>query len=202
MQHTWNAPRFDALYEQSTDPWALEGSWYEQRKRALVMASLPRVHYECAFEPGCAQGLLTAQLAQRCSTLLASDCSAQALALAGQRLQGSSQVRLAQLTLPEQWPEGPFDLVVLSELLYYLAPPALEILVGQLRTSLAARATVLACHWRRPIAGCALSGPEVHEHLHAALGWPRAIAVSDADFVLDVWTQGDEDTLAVQEGRA
>lgn len=202
MPHTWNAPRFKTLYGHSPDPWALEGSWYEQRKRALVMASLPRAHYECAFEPGCAQGLLTAQLAQRCSTLLASDCSAQAIALAGQRLHGCSHVRLAQLNLPEQWPQETFDLVVLSELLYYLTPGALDVVIGHLRTALAARATVLACHWRRPIEGCALSGPEVHERLDAALGWPRATAVSDADFVLDVWTQGETDTLAVQEGRA
>ena len=44
--------RFAALYAGGADPWSAD-SWYERRKRAVVLASLPRERYGTAFEPGC-----------------------------------------------------------------------------------------------------------------------------------------------------
>ncbi len=201
MPHDWNAERFDALYRDSADPWALEGSWYEQRKRALVLASLPQPRYRFAFEPGCAQGLLTLELAARCDRLLAGDCSLQALDAARQRLRGQPHVRFAQTVLPEQWPAGCFDLLVFSEVLYYLAPAALDVLIDRVLALPAGPLTLLACHWRHPIEGCTLGGTQVHERLRAALPWTHACAVHDADFVLDAWTRGSGASLASQEGR-
>ena len=200
MQHEWHVRRFDELYRCSPDPWALEGSWYEQRKRALVLASLPQARYASAFEPGCAQGLLTRELAARCDRLLASDCSPRALANARERLRQQTHVELVQGALPDQWPAGHFDLLVLSELLYYLAPTDLDRLLARLLDLSEGPLTVLACHWRHPIAGCALGGAQVHERLRAALPWTLACSVADADFVLDVWTRQSA-SLAAAEGR-
>ncbi|WP_313073105.1 SAM-dependent methyltransferase [Melaminivora sp.] len=197
----WAPTRFAALYAHSPDPWAMEGSWYEERKRALLLASLPEARYRHAFEPGCGAGLLTAALAPRCDRLLASDCAAQALVAARQRLADQPHVAFAQLALPGPWPREAFDLVVLSELLYYLAPEALEEILAGMQQSLPARTTLVACHFRHAIAGCALSGAAVHARLHEALGWPRAVSVRDADFVLDVWARGSDGTLAQREKR-
>ena len=44
--------RHAELYADGADPWRA-GSWYERRKRAVVLASLPRERYRRAFEPGC-----------------------------------------------------------------------------------------------------------------------------------------------------
>ncbi|SDM29037.1 Nodulation protein S (NodS) [Oryzisolibacter propanilivorax] len=201
QQHAWDPARFDALYGRSDDPWALEGSWYEQRKRALLLASLPQRHYASAFEPGCAQGLLTEQLAQRCDLLLAGDCAPRALASAARRLQGRTGVRLEHIALPQDWPEQGFDLVVLSELLYYLSPVQLDLVVARLLATPGAALTLVACHWCPRIEGCALSGAEVHARLRTALPWPLACSVDDADFALDVWVRGGNASLAQEEGR-
>ena len=53
---------FDRLYADADDPWGLGTRFYEQRKRSLLLASLPRPRFDSAFEPGCATGLLTAEL--------------------------------------------------------------------------------------------------------------------------------------------
>lgn len=201
MQHTWNPSRFDTLYRGSEDPWALEGSWYEQRKRALLLASLPRQRYASAFEPGCAQGLLTEQLAQRCDRLLAGDCAPQAVAAAARRLQGQPGVQLERIALPQDWPAQDFDLVVVSEVLYYLAPAQLDAVIARLLAMADGSMTLAACHWLPRIEGCALSGDEVHACLRRALPWPQACSIKDADFALDVWVCGQQTSLAQQEGR-
>ncbi len=197
----WTAERFEALYGAERDPWRMEGSWYEQRKRALVLASLPRARFSQAFEPGCGEGLLTRELAPRCERLLAWDCSASALATAQARVPDGDAVQFGQGGVPAQWPAGPFDLVVLSELLYYLPGHALDHLAAQVRATLMARAVVLACHWKHPIAGCAWAGAQVHARLDAALGLQRATTIDDADFVLDVWVQGAGASIAAAEHR-
>ncbi|MET0989618.1 MAG: PIG-L deacetylase family protein, partial [Glaciihabitans sp.] len=44
---------FDAAYSRRADPWGFETRWYESRKRALTVASLPAERYESALEIGC-----------------------------------------------------------------------------------------------------------------------------------------------------
>jgi len=64
---------FDGLYGASDDPYALRVRWYEERKRALILATLPRRRYQRAFEPGCGIGEFTVALSTRCDMVLASD---------------------------------------------------------------------------------------------------------------------------------
>ena len=111
---------FDQLYEQNPDPWAFRERWYEQRKRALTLASLPRQHYGSIYELGCANGELSAGLAQRTDRLLCCDAAARAVELAQQRLSHCPNVEVRQSRLPADWASGRFDLIVLSELGYYL----------------------------------------------------------------------------------
>ena len=61
-------------------PWGFADRWYEQRKYALTVASLPRPRYRRAFEIGCSVGVLTALLGERCGELLAVDVAAAAVA--------------------------------------------------------------------------------------------------------------------------
>ena len=77
---------FEDLYARHADPWGFADRWYEQRKRALLLASLPRPRFARAFEPGCSIGVLTAELAPRCDALLATDVAEGALSAARERL--------------------------------------------------------------------------------------------------------------------
>lgn len=192
---------FEALYAGSDDPWHFDGSWYEARKRRLLLAALPHERYARAFEPGCATGLLTAELAPRCGALLATDGADRALEVAGRRLERHAHVALRRMWVPDEWPEGAFDLIVLSEFVYYLAPADIDRLARRVRASLAPGGVVAACHWRRPIAGCALAGDAAHLRLETGMDLRRVVDATDADFRLGVWTAG-ADSLACREGRA
>jgi SAM-dependent methyltransferase len=198
-QTTPGAAYFDALFAQSDDPWRFKTSWYEERKRAITLACLPARRYAAAFEPGCANGELSAALAPRCDRLLVADGSAQAVALARARLAPWPHAEARQAWLPDGWPSETFDLVVLSEVAYYLSLVQLAELVEKVRASLRPGGTVLACHWRRPIAGCMLDGDAVHDLLHARLAMPRLCALAEPDFRLDVWCL-DERSVAQAEG--
>lgn len=194
-----HADYFDALFEGRDDPWGFKTRWYEQRKRALTLAALPRPRYANAYEPGCANGELSAALADRCDQLLVSDGNTRALALARARLAALPHVQVLKAWLPDEWPPGRFDLVVISEVAYYLDAAALLDLVDRARQSLDEHGTVLACHWKAPIEGCALTGSQVHEQLSQQLGLHRVLRVDDPDFLLDVWC-GDAMSTAQAEG--
>ena len=108
-----------ALYAGSNDPWNTHDSPYERLKFARTMASLPRPRYRRALEVGCGAGSLTALLATRCDALIAMDCTAGALAAASART-CLAEVAFVEGAAPKDWPEPPPDLVVLSEVLYFM----------------------------------------------------------------------------------
>ncbi len=190
----------DSMYARDDDPWQLRSGWYERRKLGMLLACLPKERYRAAFEPGCSVGEVTAGLAGRCDMVLAADFHAKAVAAARRRTARAPNVEVRQLLLPGQWPgKGQFDLVVLSEIGYFLTPPAWAQLCSRTAGSLAADATVLACHWRADFAQRTLPTEVLHARLGAALGLPRHTSVTDADFIIDVWT-ANQRTVAQSGG--
>jgi len=185
------------MWESGDDPWQISAGWYEQRKRAAVLAALSRPRYHRAFEPACAGGVLTEQLAPRVDSLLASDAAERAVALTRARVP-SAEVR--QLQLPAQWPDGAFDLIVLSEFGYYLSPTGWIELARRVAASLTGNWTVLACHWRHDFPQRAAATSWLHQALAAELAGVRQLSLLDADFQLDVWGPPGA-SLAAQEGR-
>jgi predicted TPR repeat methyltransferase len=115
---------FEAMYAESYDPWRLADRWYEERKYAITMAMLPAARYRHAFEPGCSVGVLTEQLTARCDHVTGTDVAAAALKAVDARLQARGRrdaVTLTRSSLDSPWPQGHFDLVMLSEVGYYLS---------------------------------------------------------------------------------
>ncbi len=190
------AEYFDALYQDSPDPWGLADRFYERRKRDVVLASLPRDRFRRAFEPGCATGLLTAGLAARCDHVVAWDTAQRAVDQAATRTSaGPGRVVVERGSVPQQWPAGGFDLVVVSEVGYYCPDP--ERLRFRIDASLEPDGVLVACHWRHPAADHPVTADEVH----AALGRGRHCVVhhEEADFLLDVWS-ADGASVAALEG--
>lgn len=185
---------FAGLYERSDDPWLLRDRWYERRKRALTLAALPDEHYRRGYEPGCANGELTVELASRCETLLAADLNPAAVELARQRVARLQNVRVEQRAMPDDWPDGEFNLIVISEVAYYLNEVQLAGLIARIGVSLAEGGTLIACHWRRPIEGWPHSGDHVHRELRAKLTLQHLSRYQDDDMVLDVWSSNAKST--------
>ncbi|WP_442113855.1 SAM-dependent methyltransferase [Pseudomonas sp. NUPR-001] len=182
-----DARYFEQLFVGNDDPWAFRTRWYEKRKRNLIMASLPRQRYARVFEPACANGELSAELAGRCDSLLCQDLVPAAVQLASRRLSQWPHVRVTQGHLPEDWPGGCFDLIVLSEIGYYLDLDRwLQVLKLSL-ASLTPDGALLACHWLHPIKGCELDGRAVHLLIERQLPLFRLLRHEEPDFLLEYW---------------
>jgi SAM-dependent methyltransferase len=193
-------PYFDALYAASDDPYASRQRWYEARKRAVLLAALPQARFRRAYEPGCGIGELTLALAQRCDALLASDFTDQAVALARQRTESLPHVQVARHTLPADWPHdaGGFDLIVLSEVGYFLQRSDMQRVAECCALSLEDDGTLVACDWRPDFAQRSLATKDVHGIL-AELGLARLVLHEEDDFVLQLWSR-DARSVAQREG--
>ena len=193
-------PYFDALYARSDDPYELRYRWYESRKRDVLLAALPQPHYGKAYEPGCGAGELTHALAPRCGRLLASDVSDRAVQIARGRTREWSHVHVERQSLPGDWPHDadPFDLIVLSEVGYFLSRDDMQRVAECCEASLAADGTLVACDWRPGFQQRSLSTDEVHGIL-GALGLARLVRHEEDDFVLHVWAR-DGRSVARREG--
>ena len=192
---------FEALYAADADPWKFKERWYEARKRALTLACLPRPRYASAYEPGCANGELSAALADRCDSLLISDGAAAAVALARQRVADRPHVAAIEAWVPDAWPDAHFDLIVISEFVYFLTEAAMDTLAAKAAATLSAGGDLIACHWRRPIPGCRIDGDAVHERLARAIPLPRVWSLTDPDFRLEIWS-ADARTVGQREALA
>ena len=191
---------FADMYAGAEDPWGFRSRWYEQRKRDVTLAALTRPRYRRAFEPGCSIGVLTAALADRCDEVVAADVDERAVTTARGSLAMLGNVRVERLSLPQEWPDGMFDLVVISELAYYLGPAELDQLLDCAVGSLAPRGTLLACHWRHPVPDYPATGDEVHHRLLARPELDQAVSHLEEDFRLDLLTHGSAPSPARQEG--
>jgi cyclopropane fatty-acyl-phospholipid synthase-like methyltransferase len=138
---------FDGIYAASSDPWRFASSAYELSKYALTLEALPRERYRKALEIGCSIGVLTQELASRCDSLLAVDASAAPLKAARRRCAGLKTVRFEQMFVPEQWPAGTFDLVLLSEVVYYLDAGDVRRLASNVTDATPPGADVVLVHW-------------------------------------------------------
>lgn len=194
---------FDGMYGRGPDPWHYADRHYERRKREILLATLPRARFASAFEPACATGELTVALADRCDRVLASDLHEAPLTAARKRLASYANVEIRSARMPEDWPNGRFSLVVLSEFGYYLGETRLNRLADRTCAALAEDAAIVACHWRHRVPEHRQSGDAVHAALHAAIhdrhGLAHIARHEEPDFLIDLWTT-DPRSPAAREG--
>ncbi|MDO5498448.1 MAG: SAM-dependent methyltransferase [Propionibacteriaceae bacterium] len=185
-------------YAGSADPWGYDQRWYEQRKYALTLAALPRPRYRYAFEPGCSIGVLTERLAERCDRLLACDLVPAAVERATERLAGRAGVRVRQWDARTPWPDTGFDLIVVSEVLYYLELEQARTFCRRLTERLAGDGQVVAVHWRRPAGPHVFDGDTADAILRDATGLAELARWCDADFVASVLGRDDRSVAALE----
>ncbi|MFD7714101.1 class I SAM-dependent methyltransferase [Streptomyces sp. NPDC059786] len=174
------------MYRSAADPWSLAERWYERRKYDLTVAALPMPRYRRAFEPGCSVGELTRRLADRCDALLACDRVESAVETARRRTRDLPHVEVRRMLLPEQWPEGSFDLIVLSELLYYLDGAALDGLLERAVAALEPHGTLVTVHWDHPVPEHLTTGTGIARRLAELPGLGLLADHREEDFVLQI----------------
>lgn len=154
---------FNDVYSAHDDPWNFETSDYERDKYAATVAALPKAQYQNAFEIGCSIGVLSRMLADKCKKLLSVDIAEAPLAKAKERLQDKPQVTVQKLVVPNEFPEQQFDLVMMSEVGYYLSMPDLQRLQQQIISHLEPGGHLMLVHWTPYVHDYPLTGDEVHE---------------------------------------
>ena len=137
---------FESLYRGDPDPWGMETSAYEAGKYDATLAALPRERYRRGLEVGCSIGVLSMRLAARCERLTALDVSGTALDRARAR-PGAERIEWLRAEVPREWPRGPRDLIVLSEVLYFLEPREVHDLARLAVRDLRPGGTLVLVNW-------------------------------------------------------
>ncbi len=177
---------FEEIYRKGVDPWEFESSPYEQRKYGVTIASLPRARYRSAYEPGCSVGVLSELLAARCDQLLSTDIVHCALDRAQVRLGPASHVRVQERSIPDQWPVGLFDLVVLSEIAYYFDVTDLTCVMARVMESTILGAHIVGVHWRGET-NYPLTAERTHRIIGRTFGLKNVVHHIEEEFLLDIW---------------
>ncbi|MCV7419379.1 methyltransferase domain-containing protein [Mycobacterium yunnanensis] len=191
---------FDDVYADSSDPWGMAERWYERRKYSITMAMLPQQRYRHAFEPGCSIGMLTERLVERCDRVTSYDVAQAALDITRGRLGDRDGLELVRSSLDAAWPGGDVDLVVISEVAYYLSEAALRRVLDRECPRLAVGTTLLAAHWRHPVADYPLTGDRANAVIGETAGLTPVAHYLDDDVVIDVFRFGPSESVAVDTG--
>ena len=146
-RETLAADYFEGLYAADPDPWRFATSAYEAEKYAATLAALPSARYRDALEIGCSIGVLTERLAPRATSLLGLDAAEGALLQARERCRDLSHVSFARALVPFDWPDGAYDLVLLSEVVYYLDRDDVGRLADRIREATPDGADIVLVHW-------------------------------------------------------
>jgi 2-polyprenyl-3-methyl-5-hydroxy-6-metoxy-1,4-benzoquinol methylase len=115
------ASHFHQLYQANPDPWGFRTSRYEQAKYRNTVAALGQRTFASGLEVGCSIGILSRMLAPRCARFLGLDIVEDPLPAARARCADQSQARFERMRVPAEWPAERFDLIMLSEVLYFLS---------------------------------------------------------------------------------
>ena len=139
---------FSQLYDANEDPWGFRTSAYEQAKYRTAIEALEDRRVHSALEVGCSIGEMTRLLAPRCDAVLAVDLVEQPLIAARAACADQPWVRFLRMRVPGGWPDRTFDLIVLSEVLYFLSPADIAAVADRSADSLAPGGVVLLVNWR------------------------------------------------------
>jgi SAM-dependent methyltransferase len=184
---------FDRLYASDPDPWKFATSDYERDKYAATLAALPRPRYARAFEVGCSIGVLTRQLAARCDAIIAVDVAEAALQSAVARCRDLPGVQFARMVVPHDWPEGKFDLILFSEVLYYLTAADRLTAARLSLQNLLPGGTIVLVNWHGPTDGDCLGDDAADQFITACAPALRPILQQRAEkYRIDVLSAGKD----------
>ena len=189
QKKTLSEKYFEDVYAAKDDPWDFTTSEYEAEKYAVTIQSLPRENYENAFEIGCSIGVLTEKLSKKCGKLLAVDVSDKALAQARERCETHSQITFQKMSVPQEFPDEKFDLILVSEVGYYLAPQDWQTTMEKLIVHLTESGHIALVHWLPPVHDYPQTGDEVHDSFaEFAAGKMQSLhSAREENYRLDVW---------------
>lgn len=134
------------MFQTDIDPWDYASSPFEARKRKILLNACGAGVRGRGLELACANGETTRYLARKCLRLMAVDSSPTAVAEARRRTEVFPHVSVHQAVLPRDLPRKRFDLIVVSELLYYIRAVEADCLVSRLARAIAPGGRIILLH--------------------------------------------------------
>jgi cyclopropane fatty-acyl-phospholipid synthase-like methyltransferase len=138
---------FERLYSKDPDPWKFASSDYERLKYGATLGAARSGQLGMVFEIGCSIGVFTRMLAPNCRRILAVDVSERALSSARHNCRGLDNVTIRKMRVPHDWPEQRFDLIILSEVLYFLAASEIRATAKRSIESLCPFGRIILVNW-------------------------------------------------------
>ncbi len=176
---------FEQMYAADPDPWRFASSDYERDKYAATLAALPARRFTRGLEVGCSIGVLTRQLATRCDTILGLDVVQAAIDQARGRCADQPNMAFSRMAVPDEWPPGQFDLIVFSEVLYYLGAAGLAQAAGKSVASLQPGGSIVLVNWLGDT-GAGATGDEAADSFIAAEAWQVQSSTSTGQYRIDL----------------
>jgi SAM-dependent methyltransferase len=133
---------------------------------------LPDGRYARGLEVGCAEGAFTERLATRCDAVVGTDISEVAIERARSRFAGRPEIELQRRTRPLDFPDGTFDAIVCSDVVYLWERGIVEIGLSTMVERLRPGGALVLLHYLGTF-GQPVHADEVHElamRLGAAAG--------------------------------
>lgn len=169
------------------DPWGYRND-YETLKYEQTLDLIRDVPIKSALEIACAEGEFTRRLAAHAGQVLATDIAPTAVARAAEACADLANCSFQRLDLLTEEPPASYDLIVASEVLYYLDPAAMQAFVAKVERHLEPGGIFLTAH-----ANLLVDEPD-----RTGFGWPHhfgargigAIVLANGGFTLEteLWT--------------
>ena len=132
LDKVYSPDRFNRLYRLQVDPYETLTSAAELRKQAAIMDLISGQNYDCALDVGCGLGHLTRELAIVSQRVVGIDFSTEAIAQARKSSPENPQISFHVADIRQFAGNHEYDLIVCSEVLYYLQPGELDSVIGRL----------------------------------------------------------------------
>ena len=166
---------FEAKFRAAADPWQTFTARDEAIKRGRIVRALGTRPHARLLELGCGNGSNSRTLARRALHLHACDGSASATRLTRAALAGHTHAEAFEIALPAAFPGRRYEAVVIAELLYYLAPRALDRLARDVARVLVPGGRLVLAHHHVEFHDSAQRAAGIHARFLASTGraWQR-----------------------------
>ncbi len=158
-QPGWSRRGHERLYA-TVDPYGFDDKPFEIEKYQRLIDALADRHYTRGLEVGCSEGAFSELLFALCDELVAVDISESAVARARVRVPDPA-VTFERRTLPYDSPDGQFDLVVCSDILYMWEPGTLQLGLELMAERMLSGGRLALLHYLGTLSA-PLTGTEVH----------------------------------------
>ena len=156
---------FEELFTGEEDPWKYTNN-YEQLKYDQTLAMLPNKVMNSALELACAEGFFTPKLATKVKHLISTDISATAISRCQAKMADLTNVEFRCLDFVHEAIPGTFDLIVCSEVLYFVGDrPNLLPVVEKFTQALNPGGYLLMCH----------SNVRIDDQFSSGFDWDHAL---------------------------